>query len=226
MPDYSVTECSQISPSTAARELLRRRGIRRSFTSWCEYALEPFGQSPQRHHRLIISKLEGMVYGKTTRLMILAPPGSAKSTYPSPLFPPWLLAARPRDSFIAASHTAELAERFGRKVRNLVSEHAQTLGIGIAADNAAAGRWETTSGGEYFAIGVGGAVAGRRADWALIDDPVKSRAEADSELIRDRIWEWGKNDMATRLKPDGRVVLIMCMVGGRPVVMADGTERP
>ncbi len=191
----------------------------------------PLGQKPARHHRLIIQHLERMVYGETRRLMILCPPGSAKSTYASVLFPCWWLAAKPQTSVIAASHTAELAERFGRKVRNTVAEHAVTLGIGVSSDNAAAGRWETTAGGEYFAAGVGGPITGRRADLAIIDDPVKSRQDADSQVMRDRVWEWWVNDLSTRLKPDARVVLIMTRwheddIGGRLLADAEAGGEP
>lgn len=140
--------------------------------------------------------------------MVFMPPGSAKSTYASVLFPPWILAQNPKLTIIAASHTVELAERFGRRVRNLISEHGRILGYNLAPDSQAAGRWDTAQGGEYFAAGVRGPITGRRADLALIDDPVKSREEADSEIIRERVKDWYVNDLYTRLKPGGRVVLI------------------
>lgn len=135
------------------------------------------------------------------------PPGSAKSTYASIIYPAWYL-AQGGAAIIAASHTAELAERWGRRTRNLVAEHSATLGYGLSADSQAAGRWETTNGGEYFAAGVGGAITGRRADLAIIDDPVRSREDADSEVTRNKTWEWYKSDLYTRLKPGGRIVLI------------------
>jgi len=136
------------------------------------------------------------------------PPGAAKSTYASILYAPWHLGQRPQDCIIAASHTQELAEKWGRRVRNLLSEHSLVLGVDLAADSQAAGRWETNRGGEYFSAGVGGAIAGRRADLVVIDDPVRSREDADSELIRDKTWDWYKSDLYTRLKPGGRIVLI------------------
>lgn len=135
------------------------------------------------------------------------PPGSAKSTYASIVYPAWYL-AQGGAAIIAASHTAELAERWGRRTRNLVAEHSSTLGYGLSADSQAAGRWETTNGGEYFAAGVGGAITGRRADLAIIDDPVRSREDADSEVTRNKTWEWYKSDLYTRLKPGGRIVMI------------------
>lgn len=135
------------------------------------------------------------------------PPGSAKSTYASVLFPPWLM-ANAAVNVLAASHTTELAEKWGRRVRNLVNEHSNTLGIGLAADNQAAGRWALTSGAEYYAAGVGTGIAGFRAKFGLIDDPIRSRQDADSELIRDRIWDWYINDFRTRLVPGAAEILI------------------
>jgi hypothetical protein len=157
---------------------------------------------------LLISKLEAVTRGDIDRLAIFMPPGAAKSTYASILFTPWYLGNFPDHCIIAASHTAELAEKWGRRVRNLLAEHNIVLGANLALDSQAAGRWETASGGEYFAAGVGGAIAGRRADLVVIDDPVRSREDADSELIRDKTWDWYKSDLYTRLKPGGRIVLI------------------
>jgi len=135
------------------------------------------------------------------------PPGSAKSTYGSVLFPPWLMQSV-TTSVLAASHTTELAEKWGRRVRNLVNEHANELGISVAPDNMAAGRWALTNGAEYYAAGVGTGIAGFRAGLGLIDDPIRSRQDADSELIRDRIWDWYINDFRTRLVPGAAQVLI------------------
>jgi len=109
---------------------------------------------------------------------------------------------------LAASHTTELAEKWGRRVRNLITEHSFDLGIELAPDNQAAGRWALTSGAEYYAAGVGTGIAGFRAKLGLIDDPIRSRQDADSELIRERIWDWYINDFCTRLVPGARKVLI------------------
>jgi predicted phage terminase large subunit-like protein len=158
---------------------------------------------------LLLDRLEAIERGEIDRLLVLMPPGAAKSTFVSTLFPPWYLARHPDHAIIAASHTAELAERFGRRVRNLINEHSATLDITLAPDIQAAGQWETTAGGEYFAAGVLGAVTGRRADLVIIDDPVKSRAEADSETVRERVGEWFRADLLTRLKPGAKIVLVM-----------------
>lgn len=213
IPQGSPTRTSSSASSASAElrlleELQRRRKARSSLAAWCIEALAAAGQVPARHHLAIIAKLEALSRGDITRLMILAPPGSAKSTYVSTLFPAWYLAQHPRSAMIAASHTAELAERFGRRVRNLITENAPLLGYGISADNAAAGRWETDNGSEYLAVGVSGAISGRRADLVIVDDPVKSRQDADSATVSGRIWKWWINDMIPRIKPGGRVVLV------------------
>lgn len=155
------------------------------------------------------------------------PPGSAKSTYASVLFPPWYLSNHRQDSLIAASHTQELADHWGRRVRNLIGQESRTLGVEISADSSAAGRWELASGGAYFAAGVGGSITGRRADLAIIDDPVKSRAEADSDTVRQRTWDWYRSDLYTRLKPGARIVLIQTRwheddLAGRVLTQEDG----
>lgn len=157
---------------------------------------------------MLIDKLEAVSRGEIDRLAVFMPPGSAKSTYASSLFPAWYLANHPQDAVIAASHTQELADHWGRRVRNLIGQEGLTLGIQLAPDSTAAGRWELASGGAYFAAGVGGSITGRRADLAIIDDPVKSRQDADSEHVRNRTWDWYRADLYTRLKPGARIVLI------------------
>ena len=159
------------------------------------------------------------------------PPGSAKSTYASILFVLWYLARYPDKSVIAASHTAELAEKWGRRIRNMIGEHGPTLGIELAKDSQAAGRWALTQGGAYHAAGVGSAIVGFRADGAIIDDPVRSREDADSKIIRDKTFEWYQSDLVTRLKPGGFKVLIQTRwheddLAGRILAEADRTGEP
>jgi predicted phage terminase large subunit-like protein len=193
-----------LSPVKAAELLLRRRTIRKSLTSWCELA----GYEPAPHHKLLISKLEAVTRGEITRLAVFMPPGSAKSTYGSILFAPWFLAQYAQANIIAASHTTELAEKWGRKVRNLMAEHGNTLGVELSGDSQAAGRWSLKQGGEYYAAGVGVGIAGFRADLAIIDDPVRSREDAESETVREKLWEWYQSDLSTRMKPGGRQILV------------------
>lgn len=185
-----------------------RRTLGGSFEAWCRHALAPIGQGPARHHSLIASALQDVAEGRCDRLMLLLPPGSAKSTYASDLYPPWFLARAPRMNVIAASHTAGLAEQFGRRARERLAEHGSLLGTQLADTGTAAGNWRTANGGTYYAVGVGGSVTGRRADLALVDDPIASREDAESQRIRDKTWDWFTADLLTRLKPSGRVVLV------------------
>lgn len=182
---------------------------RASLASFTEY-LE-LGYQPAKHHRLIISKLEAVERGEIKRLMVFMPPGSAKSTYGSILFPSWYLGRNPTRSVLAASHTTELAERFGRKVRNILADepYQSLFDTRLAEDSQAAGRWATSVGGEYYAAGAGTAILGYRADLGIMDDPVAGREAADSEREREKVWEWYKSDFYTRLKPGAAIVLIM-----------------
>lgn len=208
----------------AARELLRRKVATESFRDFLVFMETGFEFSA--HHVLMIKELESVERGDTRNLMLMLPPGSAKSTYSSIYFPSWYLGRNPKNCVIACSHTLELAERFGRRARNVVGNELFRLlfDLGLSPDSQAAGRWETGLGGEYFAAGVGGSITGRRADLGIIDDPVKSREAADSEVQREMAWQWYLNDFLTRLKPGARQVVVQCMTGDTKVLMSDMTE--
>lgn len=197
-----------ISRQEAAQELLDRRNASRSFAKFIEYL--DVGITPAAHHRLLIGALEAVERGEIERLMVLMPPGSAKSTYASVLFPPWFMGRNPQASILGVSNTTDLAERFSRRARNIASlqRFRNAFGFGVAENTKSAGNWETERGGEFFAAGVGSAIAGRRADLGLIDDPIKTREEADSERVRQKQWDWYVNDFTTRLKPGARQILI------------------
>jgi predicted phage terminase large subunit-like protein len=189
-----------------AWELGQRRAIRRKFGLWCEHALTPQGFAPAAHHRLLIRELQAVADGVHDRLMVFMPPGSAKSTYASDLFPAWFLAQARDRRVIATSNTAELAGTFSRRVRGRIRSHGPVLGYRL--DREAEDLWTTTNGGEYRAAGIGGVITGLRADLALIDDPVKSREEADSAARRSRVWEWFGDDLRTRLRPGAAIVVV------------------
>ncbi len=206
------------------REAWRRR-CRTDLTAWCIEALAPLGHKPARHHRLLIAKLEAVARGEIDRLMVFMPPRHAKSEYISKLFVPWYIARHPNSYVIAASHTYDLAVRFGRQARDLVVRYSDLLGIALRADTMAADRWNTTNGSGYVAAGVGKAIAGLPATLFIIDDPLPGRMEAESETTRGHIWDWYTSDVITRLHPGAAVILVMCMTGDTPVLMADGSER-
>lgn len=194
-----------------ANERWARKG-RESFVDFCR---NPglFGEEvPQLHHELMCAMLQDVDSGRLKRLMIFMPPGSAKSTYSSDRAASWFMGRKPGRKLIAASHTKGLAERFGRKVRNRLDTaefRAVFPGFALASDSKSKSDWGTADGGEYYAVGFDGAVAGRRADILLIDDPFKSRLDADSETIRNNVWEVYRTDLRSRLRKNGAIVIIM-----------------
>ena len=213
-----------LSKIEVAKELLFRKQSKRDLTKFCKLVSDI---EAARHHRVLIEKLEDIAYGRNDRLMVFMPPGHAKSTYSSVHFPAFYLGVNQKNCIIGASHTQDLAERFSKKARAIVQSTAyhETFGFGIAQDSRAVAAWETERGGEFKAAGVGAGIAGRRSDVGLIDDPIRSREDAESEGVRDRVWEWYLADFRTRLKPNGSICIIQCMVGDTKVLLADGSEK-
>lgn len=197
-----------LTSEVAAQELLNRRQARKDFASWCRLC----GWEPAKHHLLVTKELQSAIErykeGHSTNLMILMPPGSAKSTYTSKLFPPWFLAQSSQLAILACSHQAELATEFGRAGRNLVDTYHKVLGYDLAKDSRAADSWELTNGGYYRAAGCGAGISGRRADLGLIDDFCGSEEDAGSKLFNDKIWNWYINDFIPRLKPNAVRIII------------------
>ena len=177
-----------------------------SLLDWCKLALERQGYVPAAHHRLLIAELEAVARGDIKRLMVFMPPGSAKSTYVSQLFPAWLFSQRKYLNIIGASHTSDLAEDFSGKIHDIIRDNHQRLGYELATE--ARGRWYTTNGGSYLAAGVGGAIPGFRADFAIIDDPIKGRMAADLEADRKKVWDWYLGDLERRLTPGASIILM------------------
>jgi predicted phage terminase large subunit-like protein len=168
-----------------------------------------------RHHAKMAAAFERVAEGKVKRLIINMPPRHTKSEFASYLLPAWFLGRFPHKKVIQTSHTAELAVGFGRKVRNLVDQEIYSKifpGVGLQADSKAAGRWATNKGGEYFAIGVGGAVTGKGADLLIIDDPHSEQEAALAEVnteIYDKTYEWYTSGPRQRLQPGGAIVVVM-----------------
>lgn len=182
--------------------------IKSSLEFWCTHVLAMRGLKPAAHHLMLIDFLQRMVDGEFDRGIVSMPPGYAKTEYVSVLFPPWFLARFPDESVIAASNTADLAVRNGRKVRNLIQEYHDDLGYGLSQDQMAAGQWGTDKGGEFFAAGVGGTIIGRRAALAVVDDPIRSRAEVEIKTNRDNLHSWYKSSLLGRMKPFGKIILM------------------
>jgi predicted phage terminase large subunit-like protein len=182
---------------------------RQSLLAFTEYTNPLYERAG--HHERIAAKLEAVERGEIDRLMIFMPPRHGKSELASKRFPAWCLGKNPKRQIIAASYNSDLANDFGRNVRNLVAEpeFGQVFpGVTLAPDSQAAMRMNTNHGGTYVAAGVGTAVTGRGAHIALIDDPFKDREEADSERRRELVWDWYRSTLYTRLMPGGAIVLI------------------
>ena len=168
-----------------------------------------------KHHKIYADKLQKVADGKIKRLIVNMPPRHTKSEFASYLFPAWLMGKRPDLKIIQATHTAELAVGFGRKVKNLIdSDDFRDIfpEIKLATDAKASGRWSTNGGGEYYAVGVGGALAGRGADLCIIDDPV-SEQDALSPTSLDSIYEWYTSGPRQRLQPGGSIIIVMTRWG-------------
>jgi predicted phage terminase large subunit-like protein len=166
---------------------------------------------PAAHHRLLCRKLQAVEQGRIRRLMVFMPPGSAKSHYANVMFSAWYVGRNPKNALLVCSASSELAQQWGRRVRNIMQDpvYRHVFGVGLSGDSAAADRWATDQGGQYYAAGVGASIVGRRADLAVLDDPVADREHAESEAERAKLWEWYRWDFWTRLKPNARIVLIM-----------------
>ena len=155
----------------AKRKLEVRNKAEDSFLPFVEHVYEGFIEGA--HHKKVATLFEKLAVTPGSRVIVNLPPRHTKSEFASYLLPAWLIGKNPSLKIIQTTHTAELAVRFGRKVRNLMeTEEYRDIfpGVDLRADSKAAGRWDTGQGGEYYAAGVGGAITGRGADLLIIDD--------------------------------------------------------
>ena len=165
-----------------------------------------------KHHAIMADAFERVARGELKRLIINMPPRHTKSEFASFLLPSWFLGRFPHKKIIQTAHTAELAVGFGRKVRNLVSSenYQQVFATKLSSDSKAAGRWNTHMGGDYFAIGVGGAVTGKGADLLIIDDPhSEQEAKQGNAAVFDNVYEWFTSGPRQRLQPGGAIIIVM-----------------
>ena len=182
---------------------------RKDFMAYCKTVWPEFIEG--NHHKVMAQKFNGLATGKIKRLIVNMPPRHTKSEFASYLLPSWLMGLNPKLKIIQATHTGELAVRFGRKVRNLMNSTDYSLvfpEVKLRQDSSAAGRWETHEGGEYFAAGVGGAITGRGADLMIIDDP-HSEQDALSPAALENAYEWYTSGPRQRLQPGGAIVIVM-----------------
>ena len=194
---------------TRLNELEKRDIYQQNFIDFVKHVWPAFIEG--KHHKTYAEKLQNVADGKSTRLIVNMPPRHTKSEFASYLFPSWLMGRKPTSKIIQATHTSELAVGFGRKVKNLIDspEFSDIFpGVSLATDAKASGRWSTNKGGEYYAVGVGGALAGRGADLLIIDDPV-SEQDALSPSALDNIYEWYTSGPRQRLQPGGSIIIVM-----------------
>ncbi len=164
-----------------------------------------------KHHSKLIRKLEAVEAGRIRRLLISMPPRHGKSLLTTTIFPSWYLGRNPGNSVITASYGQDLADDFGRQVRGYVNDaYTQSAfpELKIAEDSNSMKRFTTTAGGNYFAVGVGASITGRGANLLLIDDPIRNREDARSEVVLRTLQGWFSTVAYTRLAPGGAVVVI------------------
>lgn len=196
------------------KELTARRRAEKARTSLLEFVQRvDANYKIGAHHRHLAKLLEDMANGEKSRIAVNIAPRFGKSQLTSIYFPAWFIGNYPDKKIMMVSHTADLAVDFGRKVRNLVSseEYKQVFpDVTLAADSKSAGRWDTNKGGTYFAVGVGGALAGRGCDLLVIDDPHNEQDVLNGNYeVFDKAYDWYTYGARTRLMPEGRVALVM-----------------
>ena len=190
------------------KRLQTRELAQESFMAYVQHVYEGFIVG--RHHKIISEKLERIADGTLKRLIVNMPPRHSKSEFASYLMPSWFLGKNPKLKIIQATMNTELAVRFGRKVRDLIADpiyHDVFPNTDLKPDSQAAGRWETSAGGEYFAAGVGAAMTGRGADLLIIDDP-HSEQDALSSTAYDNTYEWYTSGPRQRLQPGGAIIIV------------------
>ena len=195
----------------ALREEQFRRRCKGDLAAFARHAVKGLvppdvDPTPGRHQELLLHRLSQVASGQIRRLLVFMPPGSAKSTYGSIIFPAWFMAANPRKKVILASNTSELAESFSRRVQDTMRENSAILGCTPVEENRSL--WSASNESQFRSAGVGGTVTGFRSHLAIIDDPIAKRADAYSPTIRETTWNWYRSDFFTRLAPGGSIVVI------------------
>lgn len=163
------------------------------------------------HHELILRKLQGVEDGSVPNLMLLLPPGSAKSTYADVVFVPWYMARRGRRNVILASYASDIAAKQGRRARTLVKSPTfeRLMGVSLSNTTSAVDQWAMSNGSEFMAGGILSGLTGNRAHLGIIDDPMRGREQAESQTIRDKTWDAYLDDFCSRLIPGAPQIMIL-----------------
>ena len=212
------------SQRAAAIELLRRRKARASLIEYARYIevpgaplsesddeeeFKPVETVIAQHHELILAATQRCIRRHSGRSMMFLPPGSAKSTYGTVVGPTWAMGENPGFKVIGVSYGSDLARKFGRRMRSIVKQRAyySLFNTVLSSESSAADEWALENGSEYMGGGILSGITGNRADFIPIDDPIKGRQEADSDITRKRTIEAYQDDILTRLKPGGSVMI-------------------
>jgi predicted phage terminase large subunit-like protein len=183
----------------------RRSAATLSYQEWLPQASPDFNWNFP-HLKYVQQKVDDFTAGKIKRLMVFMPPQHGKSSVLTIRYPVYLLERNPKTRIVVASYSADLAEKFSRKIRGLV--RARGI-VEVSNERSAVDEWETLAGGGVKAIGIGGSVTGFSADVIIIDDPVKGRMEANSKATRETAWKWFTDDILTRQQAETPIILIM-----------------
>jgi predicted phage terminase large subunit-like protein len=230
---------------TAAIELRRRRAAAADIVDFADFidvpgrpvsgddddleteAFAPTETHLATHHKLILNEMQACADKDTGRLMIFCPPGSAKSTYATVVFPAHYLGKQPKRRVIVATYGDSLAVKMGRRTRSIVKQrrYVAALDVELSKETSAANNFTLTNGSEYMAGGLLSGMTGNRSDCIIVDDPVRGREDANSETMRNKTWDAYQDDLLTRLIPGGSLTIIQCMAGSTRVLLADGTEK-
>lgn len=225
MTNSAQSLLSKLTPSDvlAARRELAKRSLK-DFSCLVDIPTVPLTDSEEedqfsvlrltklaKHHELLLDALQGIESGKIPNLMVLMPPGSAKSTYSDVVFVPWFMARHPRRNVILASYASDIAKKQGRRARQLIQSRsfANLMDVTIKDDQKAADEWALSNGSEYMAGGLLSGLTGNRAALGILDDPIRGREAAESETIRNKTWEAYIDDFCSRLIPGAPQVMIL-----------------
>jgi len=191
------------------QEMERRIAARRSLLSFIQYTKPDFEVA--RHHEFIAPYADAVVAGDLLRLIVSEPPRHGKSEMFTRKLPAYFLGRHPTRQVISASYNADFATDFGREVRQCVASteyHHIFPKVELRADSRAADRWNTNQGGAYYAAGIGSGITGRGMHLGIVDDPIKDQEEADSPLVRERIWRWYRTSFKTRMMPKAAIIVV------------------
>lgn len=199
--------------SSDEKQAILKRAATNQLINFCEIVDEKY--EANWHHEVIAAALqkawEDVKRGKSRRIIIELPPRNGKSNLATLLFPAWVLGKNPDIPIIVTSYAAELSEDFGRKTRDIMNSDAYRaiFETRLRDDSKAKGKWLTKENGGYTAAGVGGPITGKGFKIGIVDDPFKNREEAESELMREKVWDWWTSTFYTRQEGVSLIVVIM-----------------